>query len=232
MTSLLYPLGRSMVLPSYLGQITVRGQTNFPAQGPLVVAPTHRSRWDGLVVGYALGRPVTHRDLRFMVSANEMRGLQGWVIRQFGGFPVDTTRASISALRHGIELLRAGKVLVIFPEGDIMRDRSVQTLKPGLARLAIQAQNSLATAMTIRVLPVAIEYGQSHPQWRCGVQVNIGVPLEVTDYLNVFNQQGASMLTTDLKHALNQLSGHRVTHEATVTATLESVFELNVSQGP
>jgi len=46
-----------------------------------------------VVVPYATGRGVTDRDLRFMVSADEVTGLQGWCIRRLGGFPVDTKQA-------------------------------------------------------------------------------------------------------------------------------------------
>ena len=74
-------------MPSYFRQLSVSGQEHFPRQGPVVVAATHRSRWDALVVPYAIGYPITGRPLRFMVSADEMEGMQGWLIRNCGGFP-------------------------------------------------------------------------------------------------------------------------------------------------
>ncbi|MFO7145130.1 1-acyl-sn-glycerol-3-phosphate acyltransferase, partial [Arthrospira sp. PCC 8006] len=46
LTSIVYPLGRYGVLPFYFKKITVTGQENLPKDSPLILAPTHRSRWD------------------------------------------------------------------------------------------------------------------------------------------------------------------------------------------
>ena len=203
--SLLDLPGRFVLMPFYFGELAVSGQDHFPRQGPVMVAVTHRSRWDALVVPYAIGHPITGRPLRFMVSADEMQGLQGWLIHNCGGFPVDTGRPSITSLRHGIDLLLQGEVLVIFPEGNIMRERCVQRLKPGLARMALQAQQNLVE-QTIQVVPMVIEYSQLIPKWRCRVQVKIGSPLMVKRYGAESRKCAASMLTADLKVALDHLS--------------------------
>ncbi|WP_299415113.1 lysophospholipid acyltransferase family protein [Acaryochloris sp. IP29b_bin.148] len=203
-TSIIYSLGRSLVLPAYFGTITVTGMEHFPQQGPVVLAPTHRSRWDGIMMGYAFGRPAIGRDPRFMVTVNEMHGFQGWFIRQFGGFPIDPDQPSIAALRHGIDLLRANQVLVIFPEGDVMRDRNVKYLKPGLARLAIQAQKKQKAGPDINILPVALDYGCPVPKKGCRINVKIGRPLNVVHYQGPA-KVAASALSCDLKAALNHL---------------------------
>ena len=51
---------------------------NLPLAGPVLLAPTHRARWDALMLPMAAGRRVSGRDCRFMVTTTEMRGLQGW----------------------------------------------------------------------------------------------------------------------------------------------------------
>ncbi len=204
-TSVIYTLGRSLVLPAYFGSIEVTGIENFPQQGPVVVAPTHRSRWDGITIGYALGRPVIGRDPHFMVTVNEMHGFQGWFIRQFGGFPIDPDRPSVAALRHGIDLLQNNQVLVIFPEGDVMSDRYAQYLKPGFARLAIQAQKrQKGKGSDIQILPVALEYGHAVPKKSSSLKVKIGKPINAAQYLGP-TKKSASTLIKDLKTALNNL---------------------------
>lgn len=198
-----YPLG-TWVLRTYFDSIRVQGLENLPLSGPVLIAPTHRSRWDALVIPYIAGRQVTGRDLRFMVSHDEMLGLQGWVIRQFGGFPVDTRQPSIAALRHGVELLVAGEPLVIFPEGNIFRDRSIQPLKPGLARLAIQASQARGQA-DLKIIPVYLQYTPAHPTWGAEVEVYIGRPLNIADYDCRRSKATAVQLTRDLEMALNSL---------------------------
>ena len=53
----------------------------IPIDSSIILAPTHRSRWDGLVLTMAMGRRVTNRDCRFMVTKSEMKGIQGWFLK-------------------------------------------------------------------------------------------------------------------------------------------------------
>lgn len=202
---LLYLFGRRLIVPAFFGRITVAGQEHLPTTGPVVLAPTHRSRWDAFMVPYVAGRDVTGRDLRFMVSADETLGLQGWFVRRFGGFAVDTRRPTIASLRHGVELLRAGEVLVIFPEGNIFRERRIQPLKPGLARLALQAEADQPN-LGVQIVPLVIDYSQPIPSWGCEVSIRVGPPLPVSTYRHQgSHKQAAQLLTAELESALKEL---------------------------
>lgn len=208
---LAYPLSRYVVLPFYFGQIEITGQENLPTQGPVILAPTHRSRWDSFMVPYAAGRDVTGRDLRFMVTIDEMQGLQGWFIRRFGGFPIDTKHPGISSIRHGIELLLAGETLVIFPEGGNLpenRQRPVNQLQPGLARIALQAE-STQPGLGVKIVPINIRYSQPIPHQGCDVAISIGAPLQVADYRTETEsvKRSAVRLTASLEKALKALQG-------------------------
>jgi 1-acyl-sn-glycerol-3-phosphate acyltransferase len=202
--TLAYPLGRYLVMPFYFGRIDVSGQENLPKEGPIILAPTHRSRWDALVIPYAAGRRTSGRDLRFMVSADEVKGLQGWFIRRLGGFPVDTRHPTIASLRHGVEVLQNREALVIFPEGGIFRDEQVHSLKPGLARLALQAEASQPN-LGVKIVPIGLQYSAPFVPWRCRARVNIGKPLQVADYHLKTPKQSAQQLTVDLEDALKSL---------------------------
>lgn len=202
------------VLPAYFRRITVKGQQNIPLSGPVILAPTHRARWDSIVLPAVVGRPATGRDLHFMVTADEVKGIQGWFIRRLGGFAVDVRSPSISSLRHGIDLLQQTKMLVIYPEGGIFRDRQVHRLKPGLARLALQAE-SVSNYLGVKILPISIQYGSSLPRWRDSVDIVIGQPLEVSSYLQTTHEHSlmadclkhkARTLTDDLSEALAAIS--------------------------
>nr|WP_242022148.1 1-acyl-sn-glycerol-3-phosphate acyltransferase [Microcoleus sp. FACHB-831] len=205
---IVYPLGRYVVMPFYFGRMEVSGQEHIPKTGPVILAPTHRSRWDAFVVPYAAGRLVTGRDLRPMVSANEMKGPQGWVIRRMGGFPVDTEQPGIGSFRYGVELLHKGEMVVIFPEGGIYQDNRVHPLKRGLARIALQVESS-SPGLGVKILPISIIYSERVPHWRCDFTVNIGSPLNVADYCNVSPRLGSQKLTADLEATLKQLDGER-----------------------
>jgi len=199
-----YPLGCKLLLPGFFGRITVTGQENVPTSGPVLLAPTHRSRWDALLVPYATGRLVTGRDLQFMVTATEVRGVQGWFIRRLGGFPIDPERPAIASLRLGVELLRQGEVLVIFPEGGIFRDRQVHDLRPGLARIALTAEASQSN-LGVKVVPISLRYDPVVPQFGANVDIQIGKPLVVAQYRRHSQKENAKQLTQDLQAALTQL---------------------------
>jgi 1-acyl-sn-glycerol-3-phosphate acyltransferase len=199
-----YGLGGKAVLPFYFQDIMVTGQQYIPKTGPVLLAPTHRSRWDSLLVAH-IGKQTTGRYLRFMVTADECLGLQGWAIKKLGGFPVNGQRPAIATLRHGVELLQQQQMLVIFPEGNIYRSHAIQPLKPGLARLAVQAGQS-QPGLNIQIVPISLQYNQSVPQRGSRVHINIGKPLHTSHYSEDTPLKAqAQALTQDLQQALTSL---------------------------
>jgi 1-acyl-sn-glycerol-3-phosphate acyltransferase len=204
--ALLYPLAGRVILPVCFDRVVVVGQENLPKTGAVILAPTHRSRWDPIILAHAAGRPTTGRDLRFMTTASEMLGIQGWFVRRLGGFPVDLRRPGIGSLRHGVELLQQSQMLAIFPEGGIFHEAKVQSLKPGLARLALQAELSQPDA-DLKIVPVGIHYSTEKAKWRCQVTVNIGEPISVRSYLGDSVKQSAKVLTADLSREMQALYG-------------------------
>lgn len=202
---IIYPLGCYFIIPLFFGKIEITGQENIPLEDPVIVAPTHRSRWDAFIVPYALGRLVSGRDLRFMVSDNEVKGIQGWVIRRMGGFPVNTDRPQLTSVRHSIKLLKPHEeMIVIFPEGGIFNDYQIHPLKRGVAAIALQAEMDRAKK-GVKILPVGIRYSQPYPSWGTKVRVDIGSPLTVSDYLGKSLRQSSQKLTAALQASLEQL---------------------------
>ncbi len=204
-SKVLYPIGCYLVLPLFFKKIKINGQENIPTDGSVIVAPTHRSRWDALIVPYAVGRLSSGRDLRFMVSANEVKGLQGWIIRRMGGFPVDTDRPQLDSVRHSIELLKQSReMLVIFPEGGIFNDRQIHPLKRGVALIGLQAETD-KSERKVKILPVGIRYSEPVPKWGTEVTVDIGLPLTVADYLGESLRKSSKKLTSALEESLKEI---------------------------
>jgi 1-acyl-sn-glycerol-3-phosphate acyltransferase len=156
-------LTQDLVLPAWFERITVLGSEHLPRGGAVLLAPTHRSRWDALLLPRAAGRRVSGRDCRFMVTKDEMVGLQGWFLHRLGCFPVDQNRPTLASLRYALDLLAGQQQLVVFPEGGIREpDRPIH-LHQGLARLALLA---LGQGVPVTVVPMGIAY--DHPQPRLG----------------------------------------------------------------
>jgi 1-acyl-sn-glycerol-3-phosphate acyltransferase len=205
LTPLAYCLFSHIILPSYFGKIAVDGQENLPQTGAVILAPTHRSRWDPIILGYVAGRHVTGRDLRYMVLLNQTTGLQGWFIRRLGGFPIDREHPGTASLRYSIELLQHQEVLVLFPEGHIFSDDSVHPLQSGVARIALKALSDQPD-LQLHIIPVSIRYQHpAPPPWGCQIWVKIGSALNVQDYQVESTKQAAQTLTADLETALQKL---------------------------
>ena len=179
---------------------------SIPVNSSIILAPTHRSRWDGLVLTMAMGRRVTKKDCRFMVTKSEMRGLQGWFLKRLGCFSIDQLSPSLSALRYAIDLIRKGEQLVVFPEGKINKYGKKLVLKEGLYRLA-----RLATKKTesIIIIPIGIGYSKVSPKFRSQFCLSLGKPIAMNDYLNFtikeFNQFLHEKMIQEEKIALNNV---------------------------
>ena len=74
----------------------------------------------------------------------------GWYLRRSGQIPVDTShaRSSVSSLNRGIDVLKQGMPLVIFPEGGRSPDGRIHQFMSGVAFMAIRAR--------VPVVPVAL----------------------------------------------------------------------------
>jgi 1-acyl-sn-glycerol-3-phosphate acyltransferase len=186
----LFPIHRSF-LRLYFSSIAIAGLENLPAQGPLVIACKHFSRWDPLILSLLSTDP-----LRFMTNANQFEGIQGWFIQRLGGFPVNLARPSVSSLRHAIALIHQGRKLVIFPEGGIVRDQPLRSFKPGLARLVLQAEALSSQELSIPIVPIVLHYAPiASPRAKVSVQIN--EPL-FTKQFQSEGKQAAQALTNAL----------------------------------
>ena len=160
----------------YLRGRTVLGAENLPKSGPVLLAPTHRARWDALMIPMAAGRRITGRDCRFMVTRTEMSGLQGWFLHRLGCFAVDQDKPSLTTLRFAIDLLESGQQLVVFPEGRINRTDAPIVLEQGPVRLAQLAQRR---GIDVQVVPVGLAYNPAVPGPRSRSAICFGEPLHV-----------------------------------------------------
>jgi 1-acyl-sn-glycerol-3-phosphate acyltransferase len=167
---------QDLVLKGFFRRVSVLGSEHLPRGGPVLMAPTHRARWDALVLPYAAGRRVTGRDCRFMVTLDEMKGVQGWFLHRLGCFPVNQLKPQTASLRFAVDLLEASQQLVVFPEGRIMREPGPIRLMQGLSRLALLAS---AHGLDVPVLPIGIAYGHAIPHFGDTAALAFGAPLRV-----------------------------------------------------
>jgi 1-acyl-sn-glycerol-3-phosphate acyltransferase len=96
------------------GRVETLGLRHVPATGPALLVCNHPSDFDPIVLGVAVPRT-----LRFMGAGSEFRrAFVGRVIPHLGAFPVERGRVDRTALQTATDLLTAGEVVAMFPEGD------------------------------------------------------------------------------------------------------------------
>ena len=180
---------------------------SIPRNSSIILAPTHRSRWDGLVLTMAMGRRVTSKDCRFMVTNSEMKGLQGWFLKRLGCFSINQLSPSLSSLRYAISLVEKGEQLVVFPEGKINKYGKKLVLKEGLYRLARLATNN---TKSITIVPIGIAYSKLSPGFRDKFCLSFGQPISMDDCLNFtvkeFNEYLYEKMINAENIALNNVS--------------------------
>ncbi len=133
----LYTVARLVLVPAVrlYGRFTCAGTFNLPATGPAIVVANHHSSLDPILLGVSFPRP-----LHFMADVVQFRrGFVGPVITRLGAFPVNKGRPDRAALDRGLELLGAGEVIALFPEGDLFNDGRLREFGRGLGFFALRS---------------------------------------------------------------------------------------------
>lgn len=117
-----------------LAGFRVTGSRNMPRTGPVLVVANHLHNFDPVVLSAALPRPVFYMGKRELFKNRAF----AWLIRNFGGFPVNRNAIDRAALRHVSLLLGEGLVVGIFPEGTRSVTGRLGPVQPGIALLALQ----------------------------------------------------------------------------------------------
>jgi len=197
------PLLRGLYRP------VVRGVSNVPGRGAVILAANHRAALDTGVITI-----VTPRQVRFLGKAEYFTspGFKGWVMAHFldglGYVPVQrgNARAGLAALEAGRKVLEAGGVFALYPEGTRSVDGRLHRGHTGVAALA------LATGAT--VIPVALvgterllPRGGRIPRW-AKITVAFGTPLDFSRYDGQDNSPAIRRAVTDeIMYAIMQLTG-------------------------
>ena len=103
-----------------------------PAEGPVIIAPVHRS-----LVDFFVASEVCDRKLHYMAKDSLWKNSTlAKILPSLGAFPVHRESADREALRRAQRVLEAGEVLILFPEGERRSGPVIEDLHEGVAFLA------------------------------------------------------------------------------------------------
>ena len=166
------------------GRLRVEGLENVPAAGGVILAPNHVSYADPPLVGAALAfRPTWYMAKQELFEIP----ILGRLIRRTRAFPVRRGTADREALRRAVELLQAGEVITIFPEGERSKTGELQAPELGMAMIARRSGAPVVPVAVIgsdRLLP----RGALLPRF-CRVTVRFGTPLRYLADTHVGSQK-------------------------------------------
>ena len=131
-----------------LYKIRVRGMENIPEDGPVIIAANHVSFADPLILGGLIRRPVRFVSYHKIYNIPLLRP----IFRAAKAIPIAPAKEDAAVLARAYvldEVLIAGDVLGIFPEGGLTPDGSIQPFKPGIERILAK--------LPVPVVPVAVQ---------------------------------------------------------------------------
>jgi 1-acyl-sn-glycerol-3-phosphate acyltransferase len=157
----------------------VVGLHNVPASGPVILAANHVSFADEIFTPLAARRQVSYFAKAEYFTTPGIRGrAMAWFFYNCGHVPVERgdTRSAASVIDIGVELLRDGRALGIFPEGTRSPDGRLYKFRTGVARLALR---SGATVVPVGLVGTREVQAPDSKRWhRAPVAVHFGAPLD------------------------------------------------------
>ena len=178
--------------------IEIEGLENVPKSGAYVIAPNHLSNFDPPVLGSFLPVRMAYmaKDTLFKVP------LFGKLITLLGAFPVRKGGNDLSAIKTAIKVLKSGKQLVIFPEGQ--RSRT-----PGVLSEGKQGAVMVAIKAGVGIFPVGIN---ATYKFRSKVVVKVGKYIDLSEYhgRKVSGEEMQKITDELIMPAISNLSGAKL----------------------
>ncbi len=162
-----------------------QGLEHLPATGGFVMAPNHVSYYDPMVIAlfaYETGNPpfFLAKEALFRIP------VAGRLIAAAGQIPVARGSGKAADAYHGgVEALREGKCLLVFPEGTLTRDPDLWPMlgKTGAARLALQTRCPVVPVAQWGAHEVLPTYGKRMRLWpRRTMHVRAGAPVDLSAF--------------------------------------------------
>ncbi|MEV4349897.1 lysophospholipid acyltransferase family protein [Actinoplanes sp. NPDC049596] len=187
----------------------VRGLSQLPREGPVILACNHLSFSDSIFTPLMVDRRVT-----FVAKAEYFtgKGIKGWLMRQFfagtGTIPVDRSggKAAQAALETLLRVLREGGVAGIYPEGTRSPDGRLYRGKTGVARLALES-GALVVPVALLNTDEIQPTGKLIPKIT-RVRMRFGAPLDFSRYAASKGDRFVERAVTDeIMYEIRALAG-------------------------
>ena len=204
-----FRIGAFVVIP-ILRAITKRdwkGAHNIPTSGPVIVCSNHLSYLDVLLLTHYLYK--NGRAPRYLGKSGIFKvPVLGKILLAAGQVPVEReSKAAGEALVHAVELLKAGHLIGVYPEGTLTRDTDHWPMlaKTGLARLAIVSKAPVIPIAQWGSQIVMPTYGKKIKLFpRTKIMMHAGPPLDFSKWYG--KEEDPQALTEATAYAMRAIT--------------------------
>ena len=204
----------------------VTGLENVPVEGAAILSGNHTTFLDNLMIPLVVPRRVTFLAKSDYFTGRGVKGrLQKNFFRGVGRIPLDRSggKASEAALRTGLQVLKDGELLGLYPEGTRSPDGRLYRGKTGVARMALEAGVPVVPVGLIGMFALQ-PAGRRFPKLG-KVEVRVGRPLDFSRYAGMEGDRFVlRSITDEIMYELMVLSGQEYvdTYATKAKAEIES----------
>ncbi|MBQ8444402.1 MAG: 1-acyl-sn-glycerol-3-phosphate acyltransferase [Clostridia bacterium] len=168
------------------------GKKHIP-KGACIIASNHTSNVDAPLLA------VHTWEKKYYLAKKEMvkNKFIGGIVKSWGAIPIDRAGNDVVAIKECLKKLKAGKKLVIFPEGTRQHNENMELgqVKQGTAMLAIKGK-----------VPIVPMFIVNKPKFWRRNKVIIGEPFELSDFYGKrLGSEEMAMASKIVEEKLNEL---------------------------
>jgi 1-acyl-sn-glycerol-3-phosphate acyltransferase len=171
---------------SFYRKYKVVGKENIPKGKPILFAGNHQNAFlEGAILGY-----VTRSPIYFLARSDIFKKkVANFILTSLNALPIyrerdgpDYRDKNEALFEYFYDLLNKNRRIVIFPEGNHGKHQQLRTLKKGVFRIGVGAENKYNQELDVQVVPVGINYGKFENMGG-DLLVQFGKPIAIKDYI-------------------------------------------------
>ena len=195
----------SIVFPPawFLWRLRVRGHKFQRGEGGLIIAANHQSWIDAPLVQYAV---FPHQVTFLMTEDYYDLPIAGLYFRASGTQPIrEEGRPSVAAMRAAYKVLGEGKIIALFPEGEISKTGKIGKGQRGVAHIA---RKTGATVLPLGIRGASDVFSKKQPKFnlRGRVSLHVGEPMKIEGK----GREAEDAFTDKLMTEIRRLAGESV----------------------
>lgn len=167
-------------------KVQVTGLENIPKDKPIIFASNHQNAFmDPVLIAVHLTKPTY-----YLVRADVFKKpLVAKIFDSINMMPVyrerdgvNTKEANLGVFDRCYDILQKNRPIIIFPEGNHGRLKTLRPLKKGFARIAYGAEEKHGKDIDVQIIPVGLNYSD-HYNMGAELLINFKKPIRTSDYL-------------------------------------------------